>query len=98
MSCMLLSLCLVTRSQTSSGNRSDSEFKVRNQSRIGYSRVYESWVGAFYMSSVMANCVRRSNALCSYSRSLTYAAVLIHSSQLVLMVASDIARRAFFLA
>jgi hypothetical protein len=44
---------------------------VRNPSSIRYSPVYEAWTGAFYMASVMANCVRRSNALCGYSSSLT---------------------------
>ncbi len=57
--------------QTSAGTRSDAEFKVRNESSIRFSRVYETWIGAFYMASVMANCVRRSNALCNYSSSLT---------------------------
>jgi hypothetical protein len=32
----------------------------------------QSWVGPFLMSAVMANCIRRSNAISSYSAKLTY--------------------------
>lgn len=32
----------------------------------------QSWVGPFVMAAVMANCIRRSNAISSYSTKLTY--------------------------
>merc|ERR1712159_548312 len=38
-----------------------------NQSRLGYSSENGTWVGPFVMAMVMANCVRRSNAVNSYS-------------------------------
>ena len=69
------------------GGRSETEFKVRNQSRVGYSDMYESWVGPFVMASVMANCVRRNNALCRYSSSLTYSEAHVYPGFMAAAVA-----------
>lgn len=55
-----------------SGGKSEGKFSVKNQSLLGYSPEYQSWVGPFVMAAVMANCVRRSNAVLNYSPKLTY--------------------------
>ena len=34
--------------------------------------IMQSWVGPFVMAAVMANCIKRSNAINGYSAKLTY--------------------------
>lgn len=58
--------------KTSSGDKSASKFIAQNQSFLGYSGEYQSWTGFFVMAMVMANCIRRSNALNNYSIKLVY--------------------------
>jgi short subunit dehydrogenase-like uncharacterized protein len=52
--------------------RSSCSTKANNQSWCGYSKEGKAWVGPFVMAMVMANCVRRSNALLAYGPKLTY--------------------------
>lgn len=55
------------------GRKDLSKFAVRNPMVIGWSKLNKSWFGPFFMASVNANCVRRSNALLKYSPGLSYA-------------------------
>jgi hypothetical protein len=41
---------------------------------------WQSWVGPFLMSAVMANCVRRSNAIIGYSAKFTYRESVVYAS------------------
>jgi len=66
--------------KTTSGQKSDAKFSVKNQSFLGYSSEYQSWVGPFVMAAVMANCVRRSNAVLNYSPKLTYKEATVYPS------------------
>lgn len=59
------------------GQTSSSKIAVENQSFLGYSTEYSKWVGPFVMAMVMANCVRRSNALNNYSSRLVYKYVVL---------------------
>lgn len=64
--------------KTSAGSKSTNKVIVDNVSSIRFSRENRSWVGPFYMASVMANCVRRSNALLNYSSNLRYCEALVY--------------------
>eukprot|EP01043_Picozoa_sp_COSAG02_P014185 COSAG02_NODE_580_length_20059_cov_3.703908_7_plen_231_part_00 len=52
--------------------KSSCATKANNQSCCGYSQEGKAWVGPFVMAMVMANCVRRSNALLCYGPKLRY--------------------------
>jgi short subunit dehydrogenase-like uncharacterized protein len=52
--------------------RSGCATKANNQSCCGYSDEGKAWVGPFVMAMVMANCIRRSNALLGYGPKLKY--------------------------
>jgi hypothetical protein len=58
--------------KTIQGNKSENKLVVKNQSLLGYSREFKHWVGPFVMAMVMANCVRRSNAVNNYNSKLVY--------------------------
>jgi len=45
---------------------------VENASFLGYSGEYKAWTGPFVMAAVMANCIRRSNALMGYGPKVTH--------------------------
>ncbi len=55
-----------------SGEKTANKFITANQSFLGYSAEAGAWVGPFVMAMVMANCVRRSNAINNYSPKLVY--------------------------
>lgn len=52
--------------------KSSCSTKANNQSCCGWSNEGKAWVGPFVMAMVMANCVRRSNALLGYGQKLKY--------------------------
>jgi hypothetical protein len=54
------------------GDKSTSKLSIKNQFLVGYSGEHGSFTGPFVMSMVMANCVRRSNAVNNYSSKLEY--------------------------
>ena len=58
--------------KSASGDKSANKFVTANQGFLGYSSEFGAWVGPFVMAMVMANCVRRSNALNNYSTKLIY--------------------------
>jgi hypothetical protein len=58
--------------KTVTGDKSTTKIIPQNQSFLGYSSEYQSWVGPFVMAMVMANCVRRSNAVLNYTPKLVY--------------------------
>ena len=64
--------------KTHLGGKSTNKVIVDNVARIQYSKEIGRWVGPFYMASVMANCVRRSNALLNYSSNLRYSEALVY--------------------
>ncbi len=66
--------------RTSEGTKCDAHYKPDVQMTLGYSSEYQSWVGFFIMSMVMANCVRRSNVLLGYSKKLTYSEARVHAN------------------
>lgn len=49
--------------------RSDCKLSSKNQAFLGFANKIQSWVGPFVMAPVMANCVRRSNAVLGYNPS-----------------------------
>lgn len=53
---------------------------IQNISSLQYSKVHKAWVGNFFMAMVMANCVRRSNALNKYSNQFSYCEGLVYPS------------------
>jgi|EP01049_Picozoa_sp_SAG25_P005685 short subunit dehydrogenase-like uncharacterized protein len=57
---------------------SDCRTRAANQSFLGYSQEAGCWVGPFVMAMVMANAVRRSNALNRYSKKLIYAEAKVY--------------------
>jgi len=59
------------------GNKSENKLIVKNQASLGYSSEYKHWVGPFVMAMVMANCIRRSNAVNNYSSKLVYKEALV---------------------
>jgi short subunit dehydrogenase-like uncharacterized protein len=52
--------------------KSNNSFITENTKFLGYSDEYKSWIGPFLMAAVMANCIRRSNAINNYGPKLTY--------------------------
>lgn len=60
------------REKSPGSGASDCKTKADLQAFIGYSKLAGSWVGPFVMASVMANCVRRSNAILGYGPKLSY--------------------------
>lgn len=48
-------------------SKSEAKTKAQNQAFLGYSSDRGAWTGPFVMAMVMANCVRRSNAVNHYS-------------------------------
>ena len=63
-----------------SGQKSTSKVVAANQNVLAYSNEYKRWVGPFVMASVMANCVRRSNAVNNYSAKLVYSEATVYAS------------------
>lgn len=47
---------------------------------MGYTARIQKWVGPFVMAPVMANCVRRSNAINNYSPKLLYSEEQVYPS------------------
>lgn len=66
--------------KTIKGDKSENKFKVANQSYLSYSKEYGAWCGPFVMAAVMANCVRRSNAVSNYSGSIKYSEAVVYAS------------------
>ncbi len=62
------------------GSKNDSHYTVANETFISYAKDIKRWVGMFVMSSVMANCIRRSNAVNGYSKSLKYRECMVYHS------------------
>eukprot|EP00053_Salpingoeca_punica_P009205 m.82470 g.82470 ORF g.82470 m.82470 type:complete len:484 (+) comp14920_c0_seq1:129-1580(+) len=60
------------------GKRSENKLSAKNQKFLGYNQQFKSWVGPFVMAMVMANCVRRSNAVNGYGRNVTYKEALVY--------------------
>eukprot|EP00600_Ochromonadales_sp_CCMP1393_P014239 CAMPEP_0175004228 /NCGR_PEP_ID=MMETSP0005-20121125/4651_1 /TAXON_ID=420556 /ORGANISM="Ochromonas sp., Strain CCMP1393" /LENGTH=491 /DNA_ID=CAMNT_0016259359 /DNA_START=77 /DNA_END=1552 /DNA_ORIENTATION=- len=63
-----------------SGTQSTNKLVSKTQSVLGYSSEFQAWVGPFVMAMVMANCVRRSNALNNYSSRLVYKEAAVYPS------------------
>jgi hypothetical protein len=70
--------------KTTTGEKSSTKLTVKNQAFLGYSSEYQSWVGPFVMAMVMANCVRRSNAINTYGPKLVYKSVFFKPTSFVL--------------
>jgi short subunit dehydrogenase-like uncharacterized protein len=66
--------------KSTNGEKSTHKFISQNQSFLGYSSEFQSWTGFFVMAMVMANCVRRSNAINNYSTKLVYKEAAVHPS------------------
>ncbi|KAJ1415215.1 Saccharopine dehydrogenase-domain-containing protein [Ochromonadaceae sp. CCMP2298] len=62
------------------GSQSSNRLVSKTQSVLGWSKEYKAWVGPFVMAMVMANCVRRSNALNNYSSRLVYREAAVYPS------------------
>lgn len=90
---LLLRKCSVDSKQASCGEtlcstdndhtaavKSNNNLIIKVQSMLGYSKDYHCWCGPFVMSTVMANCVRRSNVLNNYGREVTYREALVYPS------------------
>lgn len=63
--------------QKPDGAKSESLTKVANPKKDVYCKEFAQYGGPWIMGPVMANCVRRSNALLGYSASFTYADVML---------------------
>ena len=66
------------KSNAISGKASENLVKPDVQFTTTYSTEHNSWVGFFVMSMVMANTVRRSNALLGYSKRLVYSEAVVY--------------------
>lgn len=66
--------------KTATGEKSSTKLSVQNQAFLGHSAEYQSWVGPFVMAMVMANCVRRSNAINNYGAKITYKEAQVYPS------------------
>jgi len=53
--------------KTLNGTKSTNKFSTKNQMLLGYSKEFKSWHGFSLMASVIANCVKRSNAINNYN-------------------------------
>jgi short subunit dehydrogenase-like uncharacterized protein len=62
------------------GAKSLNTFITENTKFLGYSDEYKSWIGPFLMAAVMANCIRRSNAINNYGSKLKYRESVVYSS------------------
>eukprot|EP01035_Chromulina_nebulosa_P018353 gene18352-24046_t len=60
--------------------KSTNKLIVKNVSFLNYSKEHKSWTGPFVMAPVMANCIRRSNAINNYSDKLIYKEALVYPS------------------
>jgi short subunit dehydrogenase-like uncharacterized protein len=58
--------------KTVQGEKSLNRFITANPMLLSYSTEHQCFTTPFVMAIVMANCVRRSNALNNYSTKLTY--------------------------
>lgn len=63
--------------KTATGVKSENKLTAKNQASLGFSKKNQTWVGPFVMAMVMANCVRRSNALNNYTTKLVYKESLV---------------------
>lgn len=66
--------------KTVAGSQSSNKFSLKVQGSLGYSKERRRWVGPFVMAMVMANCIRRSNALNNYSSKLRYYEAVVYPS------------------
>eukprot|EP00051_Salpingoeca_urceolata_P017594 m.241426 g.241426 ORF g.241426 m.241426 type:complete len:498 (+) comp18999_c0_seq3:1810-3303(+) len=66
--------------KSQSAEKSGHALRAKNQSFLGYSSERGSWVGPFVMAMVMANCIRRSNALNGYGTKLKYHEAVVFPS------------------
>jgi short subunit dehydrogenase-like uncharacterized protein len=64
--------------KTPEGVKSDSRLTAKNQAWMGFNSMFKSWVGPFVMAMVMANCVRRSNAMNKYGGNVVYKEALVY--------------------
>lgn len=62
------------------GEKSGSKLTAANRASLGYANRIKMWVGPFVMAPVMANCVRRSNAVNNYSDNLVYSEEQVYPS------------------
>ena len=53
--------------KTLDGSKATNKFVANNQMLLGYSKEFKSWHGFSVMASVIANCVKRSNAINNYN-------------------------------
>lgn len=60
------------------GLKSECTLKPDVQVATTYSKEHGHMVGFFFMSMVMANCIRRSNALLEYSKKLVYYEAIVY--------------------
>jgi short subunit dehydrogenase-like uncharacterized protein len=58
--------------KTKEGTKSTNKLYVANAMHLQYSSEAKKWIGPFVMAGVMANCVKRSNALLNYGSNVTY--------------------------
>jgi len=67
--------------KTSDGSKASGKFIAKNQSLLGYSKEFRSWIGPSLMASVICNCVKRSNALNNYNpNTLVYKESAVYSN------------------
>lgn len=60
--------------------QSANKLIAKNTSMLSYSAERRKWIGPFFMAMVMANCVRRSNAINNYSTKLVYKEGMVFAS------------------
>mmetsp|Transcript_31700 Transcript_31700/g.43493 ORF Transcript_31700/g.43493 Transcript_31700/m.43493 type:complete len:491 (-) Transcript_31700:58-1530(-) len=58
--------------------KSPHKFRADNKSFLGYSKEFKHWTGPFVMASVMANCVKRSNAVLGYGPNVKYSEAVVY--------------------
>jgi len=61
------------------GSQSSSRMVSANQAFLSYSSENRTWVGPFVMAAVMANCIRRSNAVNQYGPKVVYKEAAVYS-------------------
>lgn len=74
--------------KSSMGSKSPNTFIINNVNGLRYSKEHKMWTGPFVMAMVMANCIRRSNALNNYSGKLVYREGLVYPSLLAAVTSS----------
>lgn len=62
------------------GEKSAAKFTTKTSMFIGYSKEHKCFTTPFAMAMVMANCVRRSNAVNGYSPKMTYKEAAVQPS------------------